>query len=575
MIFARRLFLSALLCAACALPGLSPAFSSEDIDALLAAEWAGAGVEPAGIADDSQYLRRLSLDLRGVIPTIDETVAFLADESPDKHARIAEEWLASPERSEHWAAYWDKVLVGTLDQPVNPVAQIRLKSHFREWVAAEFDANTPYDDFFRAIVTAHGDLREEGAVLPLARWRDAPEDMAGSISRAFLGQQIQCAQCHDHKDDETLTQKRFWEFAAFFDATKVRPVRYENGNGYESILVEDAPGRFQTAVPDTELVVSPKYLDGSPATRRIVGEDGVALDRREIAAAGRRMRELREERDAMMEAGADPSMRMQLAGEVPNIRDTRRDELQRLMLAGDNRQIARNFANRVWARYFGRGFLEPVDAWGTGMEPAMPEVLEALTDEFIAGGWDVRHLERLILGTRAYRLDSMPTESGARYPDLFAHAGVRPLSPEQVLDSIVRATFVETGSGGNDRLRELIRDRYVGQFIMTFDNDEMEWVNAFETSIPRALFLLNDPGVNQAVSARPDSVLDRIDRSAESPADAVDLLYLATLSRHPSEEEREFVVAMLNGAKNDAGLRAASEDVLWGLVNSTEFITNH
>ncbi len=570
-------FFTALIVAALFSPAFLPAWTSSDIDTLLAAEWSKQGIEPAGPAGDEEFLRRLSLDLRGIIPAIDEVIAFVEDDAPDKRARIIEDWLAAPERGEHWAASWDKVLVGTLEQPRNVVPQIRLKTYFRNWVSEQFNANTPYDEFMREIVSARGDLREEGAVLPLGRWQTSPENMAGSISRAFLGQQIQCAQCHDHKDDPTLTQKRFWEFAAFFDTTAARPVRNEEGRGYESILLTDTPKRWQKKVPDTEpeMVVFPKYLDGSAATHRVVNDQGIVLDRREIAAAGREMRKLRDKRNAMRKAGADPSMMMELAEEMPDIRDTRRDQLPQMMLAGDNRQIARNFVNRLWARYFGRGFLEPVDAWGVGMEPAMPTVLEALTDEFIASGWNVRHVEGVILNTRAYQLSSLPTESSAKYPDYFAHSSVRPLSPEQILDSVVRATFADLDPDDSNRLRNLIRDRYIGQFILTFDNDEMEWMNAFETSIPRALFLLNDKGVNEAVSARDGSVLDRIDESTESLEEAVDYLYLATLSRRAADEERKYVVAMLENAPNESGLQAVAEDVLWGLVNSTEFITNH
>src|SRR5690606_26641213 len=182
-----------LLCAA-PVHALTPT----EIDDYLARAQGTAEIKPAPRATDAEFLRRLSLDVRGVVPSLEETIAFLTDERPDKRARLVEAYLTSPERGEHWAAYWDKLLIGTLTEPGNRAIQRELKAGFRNWVAGQFNANQSYDDFIAEIVSARGTTEEAPQALPLARWRNAPESMAGSMSRVFLGADIQCAQCHDH-----------------------------------------------------------------------------------------------------------------------------------------------------------------------------------------------------------------------------------------------------------------------------------------------------------------------------------------------------------------------------------------
>jgi len=559
----------------------APAIEGAQVDALLEKAWAAQGVAPAGECTDSEFLRRLSLDVRGVIPTVQESIAFLADESPDKRTRVVDAWLASPERAEHWAAYWDKILVGTMEQPDNAAAQMRVKSHWRGWVAERFAANQPYDEFVREIVTADGDLREDPEVLPIARWRDQSENMAGSFSRVFLGRQIQCAQCHDHKDDPTLTQAKFWEFAAFFEPVTVTPLRKMDDGGLPTVLVSERPARWGMPIPEVEpkTMVEPKYLDGTPAMHEVVDESGKALTRREIAQLGKELQKLNRERRQMFENGQapDPEMMMKLAENMPKYHDTRRDQLASMLFRQDEMQVARNMANRVWARYFGRGFVEPVDDWTKDSKASVPELLDALAAAFVDSGWDVRRLERAILMSRAYARSPMPTETSAPHPDLFAHAAVRPLAPEQMLDSLARATnsSPEDQAAIAPKVRDALRDRYVGEFIVTFDNDEMEWTSAFQTSIPRALFLLNDGEVNKAVQAREGSMLSMIDEAATTPDEAVDYLYLAALSRRATPEERAFVLDPVAAAPKGQAKARAAEDVFWGLLNSAEFVTNH
>ncbi|MDX1972986.1 MAG: DUF1549 domain-containing protein [Candidatus Sumerlaeia bacterium] len=540
---------------------------------------------PAAPADDAAFLRRLSLDVRGVIPTVEETIAFLQDESPTKREQLTQQYINDPLRSEHWADYWDKVLVGVLEQPDNVMVQSRIKTPWKQWVTTQFEANVPYDAFAREIISAQGEYPTDADVFPISRWRDAPENMAGTMSRVFLGQQIQCAQCHDHKTNPDLTQEKFWEFASFFATTRVTPVRNDPGmgQGFGSIYVKDGGMRWEHKVPDSTLTVVPTYLDGTKAEQRILDENGAALTpakRREMLG---KLREWNQNRQQMMNApGANRNDVVRNTIEtLPEYHDTRRDQLAQFLTVNDREQFARNFVNRLWARYFGRGFLDPVDEWGTGAQPVQAETLEMLTQEFIASGFNVKHMEWLLVNTAAYQRSSEPTDSSREFPDAFAHALVRPLSPEQLLDSYFRAMSVpEPDDTGTIRSRrdQVLLERYQTQFIQALNNDEMEWINTFETSVPKSLFLINDEGINKGISGTKGNLLDRIATSANGDAGtAVDYLYLGILSRYPSPEERERFSSELAAVyqQDPREARYYLEDLSWALLNSTEFVTNH
>ena len=540
---------------------------------------------PAAPADDAAFLRRLSLDVRGVIPTVEETIAFLQDESPTKREQLTQQYINDPLRSEHWADYWDKLLVGVLEQPDNVMVQSRIKTPWKQWVTTQFEANVPYDAFAREIISAQGEYPTDADVFPISRWRDAPENMAGTMSRVFLGQQIQCAQCHDHKTNPDLTQEKFWEFASFFATTRVTPVRNDPsmGQGFGSIYVKDGGMRWEHKVPDSTLKVVPTYLDGTKAEQRILDENGAALTpakRREMLG---KLREWNQNRQQMMNApGANRNDVVRNTIEtLPEYHDTRRDQLAQFLTVNDREQFARNFVNRLWARYFGRGFLDPVDEWGTGTQPVQAETLEMLTQEFIASGFNVKHMEWLLVNTAAYQRSSEPTDSSREFPDAFAHALVRPLSPEQLLDSYFRAMSVpEPDDTGTIRSRrdQVLLERYQTQFIQALNNDEMEWINTFETSVPKSLFLINDEGINKGISGTKGNLLDRIATSANGDAGtAVDYLYLGILSRYPSPEERERFSSELAAVyqQDPREARYYLEDLSWALLNSTEFVTNH
>ncbi|MDK2972274.1 MAG: hypothetical protein PWP23_2029 [Candidatus Sumerlaeota bacterium] len=578
-----------LVCCAAwiAAAAIVPAIDSAGIDAALEQAQTAAGVQPAGRADDAEFLRRLTLDVRGRVPSIEETVAFLKDDSPHKRTDAIEAALASPERGENWAAYWDKVLLGTLDQPQSPEVQYAIKSTWRAWAAEQFNANRPWDAFMTETVAARGRTDEAPEALPIARWQRSPESMAGTMSRAFLGNQIQCAQCHDHKTNPELTQQKFWEFTAFFSNTRAIPVRPEPGAGMQrpryAVEVADIGPKWGVPIPDVKpaMEVTPHYLDGTPARQRIVDASGRAMPADELRQHYRTLARMRNEARKANGAGniEMATELMQKYNELPEVRDTRRDQLAEMIATRDQQQFAANFVNRLWARFFGRGFVEPVDGWGEGAEAVHPELLEALTADFIASGYDIRALERTILNTRAYQRSPRPAETGADASELFAHAAVRPLSPDQLLASLIEVTRTDAARSPAERQRfERLQMRYASQFVHVFGNDEMEWTSTFEPSIPRALFLMNDKAINAALRGKDgEGVVQRIAMSTDDPQEQARYLYLAILSREPETAERVALAGELRdaAAQSKAQWQALVEDAAWALMNSTEFLTNH
>ena len=550
---------------ASAAPAPDGALGAHDVDEALRAAWKQAGIEPSARVDDAGFLRRAWLDLAGVVPPPEVVSRFLADGSPDKRRAAVAGLVAAPSWSAHWANRWERLLLGPA---VNiPVVD---RDAFRAWVRDAFAANMPYDRFVHALVTAtgrntseEGDAPVNGAVNWLLRFRDAPEDLAGTTARVFLGTQIQCAQCHDHKT-EKWTQGDFRRFAACFMRTRATPVDREVSKKELEVRDVDRPAFLRQG---------PKKLSQSPYAAAAPG----ALDGADFSAS-------------------------------PN----RRQALAAWMIDPKNPWFARAFVNRVWAELLGRGIVEPVDDLRPSNPPLLPGLLDRLAAAFVARGHDVRRLVALLCDTEAYQLSSGKAAAGegtlwSRYP-------LKALGPDELLDSIVAATGTEpllSQLAGDDL--EGLRADLRRQMTFLFDVDEQADDAVYQGTIPQALMLLNGRLVNGGAAVIPGDALDAIlDRGAGDAA-AIEALYLRTLSRPPTPDELDHWTRFVDapreealagdkpppGPKGGGGARAAFvgerrlaradrlvprretpkqqafEDVLWALLNASEFTFNH
>ncbi len=554
-------------------PALSGAAA---IDAALREHWKKAGVVPAPRADDATFLRRAYVDVVGTVPPVDVTRRFLADPAPDKRARLVEALIASNEWAEHWMNYWDDVLMGR-DTRGNVVD----RAAFRSWLRGRFAAHAPWDQIVRELVSATGrngsggpkakaaglaiapaEDDDEGAVNGAVNWtlrfEQSPQDLGGNASRIFLGVQIQCAQCHDHKT-ESWKQDDFRRFTSAFFRTKVQPLDPVPPSGttkrgkpmglrrVELVDAASAPPRFAKKMSELEPVVraKPTALDGTD-----------------------------------LEQGAGT-----------------RKALAAWMTSKENRWFARAFVNRMWGHFLGRGFYDPVDDIRPSNPATAPELLDAIAADFVAHDFDVRWLVRTICATEAYNLAAQRRSSD----DLWASFHLVPLGPEELLNAIFRVTDVEAaaqraGIANMDALRATV----ARQYAFVFDTDEEADAPDYSGTVTQALALLNGALVRQGSRALPGGTAAEIANGTGSDEEKIDALALKVLARPATAEERERWLAYVREAhgertkpKPKAGKRdplerlsnrragavpprtAAYEDLLWALLNTSEFSFNH
>jgi len=555
----------------------SASFDAPAIDSALHDAWKAAGVVPGPRADDTTFLRRVTIDITGTVPTPDDVTKFAADPAPDKRAKLVEKLLASPEYAQHWMNYWDDVLMGRENRG-NQVDRIA----FRYWLKARFEASSPWDRIVRDLVSATGqnsvggpkikgpalaaqiplgakfdeeDIEElrkvNGAVNWTLRFVDAPQDLAGSASRTFLGVQIQCAQCHDHKT-EKWKQDDFRRFAnAFLHA------RIEQLDG----------GKQMGMVRRLELVdapkVAPRYVKNAD-TGPIANVKARALDGTDLDKG-----------------------------------DGTRKALAEWMTSKQNPWFAKAFVNRMWGHFIGRGFYDPVDDMRETNQPVMVELLDKIAADFAAHDFDIKHLIRTITATEAYQLAaSKDADPKGADPEnkLWSRFHLVPLGPEELLNALFRVTNIEAAAekAGVKNLDQL-RMQLVRQYAFLFDVDEADDVPDYSGTVSQALVLLNGALVAQGSRALPNTALGDFLAMKGGDAEKVDALTLRVLSRKPTDDERtKWVTYVQNAtkaappapkaggplarldknAKSDPRT-AAYEDVLWAMLNSSEFVFNH
>jgi hypothetical protein len=364
----------------------------ETIDRLIAARWAEAKTQPAPPADDAEYLRRVSLDLTGKIPSASQVREFLDDPSPDKRAKLVERLLASPSYSAHMTHLWRALL---LPEATSDVRVEYFATNFDPWLRKRFAENAGYDRIVREILTVSlGDNTRDfnpvgrGTPTPYAFFaakEGKPENLAASSARLFLGIRLECAQCHDHPFAH-WKRDQFWGLAAFFGEVE------RVGEGDAFFQARELPGRRELAVPGSDRVVQAAFLDGSQTEWR---------------------------------------------PKVPA-----RTILAEWITSPENPYFARATANRLWALFFGTGIVDPVDDLSANVQPSHPELLDELARQLTDHQFDLKFLIRAITASRAYGLSSAGYAPGQDDAHLYARMAVRGLTPRQLYDSLVQASGI-------------------------------------------------------------------------------------------------------------------------------------
>jgi hypothetical protein len=510
-------------------PTPSARLSSATIDEMIDAEWHKVAIVPAAPVDDARFLRRAYIDIVGTIPPPEVVRSFAADVGADKRARLIETLLASPAYAEHWATYWTDTLLGQVQLPIID------RGAFHKWFAGRLAANTPWSQLVSELLTAEGLSSEggpryaaaapapaassapmtdepsgagaagpvNGAVNWFVKYKDTPQDLAGNASRIFLGVQIQCAQCHDHKT-EKWKQEDFRGFASCFTRTRTEVLNKGKPMAAKQVDVVDIGRPLPRFTQNPELAVftqaPPRALDGTDLSR--------APDARKAIAAW--------------------------------------------MTSPQNPWFSQAIVNRMWGHFLGRGFVNPIDDLRPSNPVSAPDVLAKLSADFQAEGYDLKHLVRLITGSKVYQLSSsprpgVPAAAAAEQDKLWPRFRLEPLGPEELLNALMDATGVEAtlrASGKVDVQR--IRSVLFVAYSYLFDVDEEFDQADFEGTISQALALLNGRLVGGGTADIPGSALAQILASPGADADKIESLFLRTVSRRPTAQETDYFVRYVN-----------------------------
>lgn len=489
-----------------------------DIDRHLETRFEAEGTVPATIADDAEFLRRVSLDLIGRIPTVEELDAFLAETGPGKRAALIERLLDDPQHAAHFARVWRGLLLpeAATDRQLR-YFQPGLEAWLRDYRARDVGYDVLVRDLLALPLAGPGvapqmvltDLRAPNPVAYIASKEADPAKLAASTVRLFLGIRLECAQCHDHPFDR-WTHEDFWSQAAFFAGLK------RSGNGPFAPL-SDAPDVRSITPMNSEAAVKAAFLMGDAAVSET---------------------------------------------------DAPRRQLAAWLTSPDNAQFARATVNRVWGQLLGRGLVAPVDDFHDQNPPSHPEVLELLAVAFAESGYNLDLLYSALCQSSAYQRTSRKTHA-SQAEGTFARMSVKPQSGEQFFDSLAQAIGRAPTMKELDRDEDPVRRRFLDLFA------DQDLYGEPETSVAAALTLMNGELTNRAAVVEYSPRLAALLSNTQlDTAARIDALFRATISRPADVAETALLVEYV-GNSADAEYGRKLGDVFWMLLNSAEFRWNH
>ncbi len=488
-------------------------------------------LNPSAIADDSEFIRRIYLDLAGAPPSVEQYRRFVADTRRDKRALLVDELLKHEDFTDLWTGLWAES-VRLMGGGYTPVAtDVKAAESYYQWIHSQIKKNRPFDEFVHEQVTASGSNLNQGPTnlytMLVHAPRFKPKEFAADFSQLFLGVQIQCAECHNHPFDR-WTMDDYYGFVSFFTGITRKP----GAEPREFYIYNN-----RKASPVRHLV------DGRPMPATVIG-------------------------------GEQP---------VPASRDSR-IALAEWLTAPGNKLFSRNISNRVWAHFFHRGLVEPVDDMRVSNPPTNGPLLTALSDRFVANGFDLRQLVRDICNSKTYQLSATPNATNETDDRQFSRSRMRRLRSDVLLDSIIKATawkrsFRDFPEGTKaiefyprtpgDTSGPLWRDDFLKIFGRSSRNTICTCETKGEATLSQTLHMAVGNNVHQALSS---GLVDRLLAKDAGPGEIISQLFLRCLSRSPSAAELD---AMLELVGDEAKSKQPYQDILWALINSTEFMTNH
>jgi hypothetical protein len=543
------------------LTGAAPTVSAkpplhQQIDSLIAVGNPQFEQQAAPIADDATFLRRVTLDLTGTIPTADEVRTFVADSAADKRSQLIDQLLASPEHARRLQYLFDTMLMER--RPSKYVKSAEWENYLRQ----AFLENRPWDELVHEILTVDG---TDKATRPAARFlldRELKSEVVTrDLGRIFLGRDLECAQCHDHPNVNDYLQRHYHGLNAFLS----RSYLFKDPKTKLASIGEKAEGQvsFTSVFTNEEGKTAPRILDlpeiPDPADMKDAYKVKPAKNVRSVPVYSRRL------------------------------------QLAEALTGSENQAFQKNIVNRVWAIMLGQGLVEPLDMWHSDNPPTHPQIVKLLTEELQSHDYNLRYLFRELALTKTYQRQShVSPEAKLPEKNLYGMGLLKPLTPEQLAWSMMQATGVTTATleGLQAKQRKVDEKKKtkladdplwqeealhtalkgnVTAFVRTFGIVGAQ-TSRFDASADQALFLLNGTTIQAWLSPSGNRLTARL-KKLKQPAEITEELYLAVFSRFPTESEIKQVSEFLksNPKYSDQDL----QQLVWAALSSDEFRFNH
>jgi hypothetical protein len=469
---------------------------------------------PSGVCTDEQFIRRVSIDITGTLPTEEDFLAFMGDADPNKRAKLIDKLLDRKEFSEIWAMKWSELLM------IKSSNQVSYKSMFlySNWLTDQVASNVPLDQMVRELLSSSGGTFKSPGTNFYQIERDTLKT-AENVAQVFFGIRTQCAQCHNHPFDR-WTMDDYYSFAAFFSQ-----IGRKQSEDYREIIVFNSGGG-EVKHPVNGKNMEPKFLGGEVA-------DVKGKDRRAVLAAW--------------------------------------------MTSAENPFFATSVANRVWSHFFGKGIVEPVDDIRVSNPASNPELFQQLGKKLIEYKYDFKQLVRDICNSQAYQRSVERNDSNMTDVRNFAHGNVRRIPAEMLLDCISQVTSANDKFQGlplGARATQVADGRTSNYFLTTFGRSPRETVCAGDAktdpTLSQALHMINGQTIQGKIAQ--GGLVKKLLTEKKTPEQIIESLYIRCLSRKPQGEEMQRLMTTVTQAENP---QAGLDDVFWAIMNSREFLFNH
>lgn len=544
---------------------------------------------PSKITNDEDFLRRLYLDITGTVPTPSEVTYFGLNPKSDKRSEKIDELLESSDFGKNWGGYWRDVIFSRATEQRSKAFQ----GTFERWIAEQIQAKKSWAEISSEIITATGEVSEAGQTGLIFAHQGEAAEIAAEVSRIFLGVQVQCANCHDHTSDK-WKREDFHQLAAFFPRLRIQRGKDGNKRSYE-VVSNDRAGKGNKPAfnnPERTFKLIDRDNDGQ------ISKDE-AMKFKRLAKIYDRALQVGDRNKDMMLSLVEfkelprPQNRNRGRSEyyMPNLEDPqdkgtltqpayfldysielkeemtdleRRGALAEIITSPKNEWFSKAFVNRIWGEMLGRGFYMPIDDMGPTKEANFPEAIEFLSKAFAANNHDIHFLFRTIAKTNSYQRESLATSEYSEAA--FAHSATTRLRSDQIFNSLLRVAGAKEEQTKPNKRGYRQNNSVRGQFATLFEFDPSTPQEDLTGDIPQALYMMNSKQIEGLASKPLNSLLEKY----EDNETALEEMYLLVLSRSMTKEEKEIC---LNHIKESESRQQGFQDIMWSLLNSTEFIS--